>query len=191
MYCTSVQQRTVDNYFAEYWSTVLQYTVQVYFRYPNKYNCAWSLHAVGCQFSVQCSDLYTKPTCPGPTWKPLTRCEGDYLRFFSDNLQTEVKIGDCQAQVQSSKCSYYWIFVGRLMDQRSRWTWDSATSSQSTSPSASLTTSTSSSRQTRTLGKDIYKGDSKANQQTRFMEHNIQHIILYSTGHPLFSDWSR
>ena len=59
-------------------------------RYPNKYNCAWSLHAVGCQFSVQCSDLYTRPSCPGPTWRPLTKCEGDYLRFYSDNLQTEV-----------------------------------------------------------------------------------------------------
>ena len=61
-------------------------------RYPNKYNCAWSLHAVGCQFSVQCSDLYTRPSCPGPTWRPLTKCEGDYLRFYSDNLQTEVKM---------------------------------------------------------------------------------------------------
>ena len=59
-------------------------------RYPNKYNCAWSLHSVGCQFSVQCSDLYTRPSCPGPTWRPLTKCEGDYLRFYSDNLQTEV-----------------------------------------------------------------------------------------------------
>ena len=46
---------------------------------------------MGCQFSVQCSDLYTRPSCPGPTWRPLTKCEGDYLRFYSDNLQTEVK----------------------------------------------------------------------------------------------------
>ena len=59
-------------------------------RYPNKHNCQWSLHAVGCQFSVVCTDLYTKPTCLGPTWTPLTRCEGDYLRFYSDNLQPEV-----------------------------------------------------------------------------------------------------
>ena len=34
-------------------------------RYPNKYNCIWKLHAVGCQFNVVCDDLYTKPTCQG------------------------------------------------------------------------------------------------------------------------------
>ena len=59
-------------------------------RYPNKHDCAWRLRASGCQFAVACADLYTKPSCPGPTWRPLTRCEGDYLRFYSDNLQTEV-----------------------------------------------------------------------------------------------------
>ena len=48
-----------------------------------------SCQASGCQFKIVCSDLYTKPSCPGPTWRPLTRCEGDYLRFHSDNLQVE------------------------------------------------------------------------------------------------------
>ena len=30
--------------------------------------------------------MFTRPSCPGPTWRPLTKCQGDYLRFFSDNL---------------------------------------------------------------------------------------------------------
>ena len=66
-------------------------------RYPNKHDCAWRLRASGCQFAVECSDLYTKPSCPGPTWRPLTRCEGDYLRFYSDNLQTEVSTAQYSA----------------------------------------------------------------------------------------------
>ena len=66
-------------------------------RYPNKHDCAWRLRASGCQFAVACADLYTKPSCPGPTWRPLTRCEGDYLRFYSDNLQTEVSTAQYSA----------------------------------------------------------------------------------------------
>ena len=57
-----------------------------------KYYYCVSLQATGCQFNIVCHDLYTKPTCPGPTWKPLTTCEGDYLRFHSADLQVEVEL---------------------------------------------------------------------------------------------------
>ena len=50
------------------------------------------VQATGCQFNVFCNDLYTKPSCPGPTWRPLTKCEGDYLRFASPPLQMEVEL---------------------------------------------------------------------------------------------------
>lgn len=55
-------------------------------RYPNNHNCKWTLQSSGCQFNVQCHDMYTKPSCRGDTWRPLTKCEGDYLRFYSDPL---------------------------------------------------------------------------------------------------------
>merc|ERR1712050_651707 len=57
--------------------------------YPNRYNCQWALEANGCQFNIECDDLFTRPVCSGPTWRPLTKCEGDYLRFHSDPMPVE------------------------------------------------------------------------------------------------------
>ena len=34
-------------------------------RYPNRYNCQWDLEASGCQFKVECDDLFTRPSCSG------------------------------------------------------------------------------------------------------------------------------
>ena len=50
------------------------------------------VQATGCQFNIICNDLYTKPACQGPTWRPLTKCEGDYLRFHSANIKMEVAL---------------------------------------------------------------------------------------------------
>merc|ERR1712083_910141 len=61
--------------------------------YPNGHNCRWELQASGCQFNIECNDMYTRPLCQGPTWKPLTSCEGDYLRFFSPPMPSVTKEG--------------------------------------------------------------------------------------------------
>eukprot|EP00090_Calanus_glacialis_P033161 TRINITY_DN55000_c0_g1_i1.p1 TRINITY_DN55000_c0_g1~~TRINITY_DN55000_c0_g1_i1.p1 ORF type:complete len:248 (+),score=72.63 TRINITY_DN55000_c0_g1_i1:28-744(+) len=63
-------------------------------RYPNNHNCQWGLEASGCQFNVVCDDLFTRPVCSGPTWRPLTQCEGDYLRFYSDPMPVEDSEGE-------------------------------------------------------------------------------------------------
>lgn len=33
--------------------------------YPNRYNCQWGLEAHGCQFNIECQDLFTRPVCSG------------------------------------------------------------------------------------------------------------------------------
>jgi len=69
--------------------------------YPNRFDCTWRLKAIGCQFRVECSDMYTKPSCVGDTWQPLTKCQGDYLRFYSPeeaNIEAPLNQRYCYTQ---------------------------------------------------------------------------------------------
>lgn len=84
--------------------------------YPNKFDCTWKLQAIGCQFRIECSDMYTRPSCIGETWKPLRKCHGDYLRFYSPgkaNNQTEVDPLD-QRYCYTQKANFTWGATDKL-----------------------------------------------------------------------------
>ena len=101
--------------------------------------------AAGCQYRVECDDLYTRPSCPGPTWRPLTKCEGDFLRqhfvIQTFNIQDLLKACVHWLLLPAGSTRHRW-------PARSAWTSGSAGNRRSISPSASQTTSSSSSAQT-------------------------------------------
>ena len=57
-----------------------------------------TLSATTCTLDLSAKVLTTSKTLshkkcflPGPTWKPLTSCEGDYLRFYSPPMPSVTK----------------------------------------------------------------------------------------------------